>query len=111
MIDMKIREVVSNFTEEAKLIYGEKLSGVILYGSCARGEQTPDSDIDLLLLLTVRPQKIGVERNKIFDISDKLDRQYDVVLAPVFQSADVYHKYMSVSAFYQNIQREGVRFV
>ena len=111
MIDRKIKEVVASFAEEAKLIYGDKLSEVILYGSCARGEHTHDRDIDLLLLLTVKPQEIGVERNKIFDISDKLDRQYDVVLAPVFQSVEVYQKFRPVSAFYQNIQREGVRIV
>jgi predicted nucleotidyltransferase len=31
--------------------FGERLRGVILYGSEARGEATDDSDIDLLVLL------------------------------------------------------------
>lgn len=31
--------------------YGERLRGVILYGSEARGTAEPDSDIDLLVLL------------------------------------------------------------
>ncbi|GAB4464966.1 MAG: hypothetical protein Kow0070_27150 [Anaerolineales bacterium] len=31
--------------------YGERLKGVILYGSMARGEATAASDIDLLVLL------------------------------------------------------------
>ncbi|MCI8646969.1 MAG: nucleotidyltransferase domain-containing protein [Firmicutes bacterium] len=109
MIDSKISAVVSSFAEEAKTLYGDKLSEVILYGSCVRGENTPDSDIDILLLLTVEPQEIGKERRKLFDISDELDRKYDVVLAPVLQSVEVYNKYMPVSVFYQNIQKEGVR--
>lgn len=66
--------------------------GIILYGSCARGDNTTDSDIDILLLLSVAPEEIGEERNKIFDISDELDLKYDVVLAPVFQQVD-YSKY------------------
>lgn len=109
MIDSRIKEIVSNFATEARSIYGDKLSEVILYGSCVRGEDTPDSDIDILLLLTVAPQEIGEERNRIFDLSDKLDMEYGVVLAPMLQSEEVYKKYMPVSVFYQNIQREGVK--
>ena len=31
--------------------FGQRLKGVVLYGSEARGQATPDSDIDLLVLL------------------------------------------------------------
>lgn len=109
MVNDKIHEIVSLFADEAKSIYGNKLEEVILYGSCARGDNDSDSDIDILLLLSVPPQEIGAERNKIFDMADKIDLKYDVVLAPVFQSVEIYNKYMPVSAFYQNIAKEGVR--
>lgn len=109
MVNDKIHEIVSLFADEAKSIYGNKLEEVILYGSCARGDNDSDSDIDILLLLSVPPQEIGTERNKIFDIADKIELKYDVVLAPVFQSLEIYNKYMPVSVFYQNIDREGVR--
>lgn len=109
MMEKRIKEIATIFAEEAKQIYGEKLSEVILYGSCARGDNASDSDIDILLLLAVDPQEIGAERNKIFDVSDRLDLEYDVVLAPVLQSTEVYEKYLSVSAFYQNVLREGVK--
>ena len=33
-------------------VYGDRLRGVVLYGSEARGEATPDSDVDILVLLT-----------------------------------------------------------
>lgn len=109
MVDNKIKEIVSIFAKEAQSLYGSKLHKVILYGSCARGDNMDDSDIDILLLLSVASEKIAEERNKIFDISDELALKYDVVLSPVFQSVDIYNKYMQVSNFYQNIQREGVR--
>lgn len=109
MMEKRIKEIATIFAGEAKQIYGEKLSEVILYGSCARGDNASDSDIDILLLLAVDPQEIGAERNKIFDVSNRLDLEYDVVLAPVLQSTEVYEKYLSVSAFYQNVLREGVK--
>lgn len=109
MTEAKIQEVVQKFAEEAKKIYGMKLMEVILYGSCARGDFAQDSDIDIMILLNVPEEDINSERKRIYDVSDKLDLEYDVVLAPVFQNYQVYQKYMSASVFYQNVKREGVK--
>ena len=109
MSDQKIKQVVEAFAEESKNLYGSKLNTIILYGSCARGDYTDDSDIDILLLLNVPVEELGKERRRIFDVAGKLDLEYDVVLAPVLQSEEIYTKYMPVSAFYQTVQREGVR--
>lgn len=109
MTEEKIKEVVDKFADEAKKIYGSKLQKIILYGSCARGDFENDSDIDILVLLDVPQENINSERNRILDVADKLDLDYDVVLAPVFQNYTVYQKYIPVSVFYQNIEREGVK--
>lgn len=109
MTEEKIKEVVSKFSEEAKRIYGAKLYKVILYGSCARGDFEQDSDIDIMVLLDVPQEAIGLERKRILEVSDKLDWDYDVVLTPVFQNYKLYQKYIPVSKFYQNVQREGVQ--
>ena len=107
MNEAKIMEVVTNFAEEAKKIYGTKLKEVILYGSCARGDYEADSDVDIMVLLSVPREMINTERKLIYDVSDKLDLEYDVVLTPVFQNYEFFQKYMSASAFYQNVQKEG----
>lgn len=109
MTEEKIKEVVDKFAEEAKKIYGTKLKEIILYGSCARGDFCQDSDIDLLVLLNVPKENINAERNRILDTADKLDLDYDVVLAPVFQNYTLYQKHIPVSVFYQNVQKEGVK--
>lgn len=107
MNEAKIMEVVTKFAEEAKNIYGTKLKEVILYGSCARGDYGADSDVDIMVLLSVPREMINTERKLIYDVSDKLDLEYDVVLTPVFQNHEFFQKYMSASAFYQNVQKEG----
>lgn len=80
-----------------------------MYGSCARGDFEQDSDIDIMVLLDVPQEAIGLERKRILEVSDKLDWNYDVVLTPVFQNYKLYQKYIPVSKFYQNVQREGVQ--
>lgn len=109
MTKTEMQQAVNEFAEEAKRIYGAKLKEIILYGSCARGDFTPESDIDLMILLDVPGEEINFERRRIYDISDRLDRYYNVVLTPVFQNYEVYRKYMDASVFFQNVQREGVR--
>ena len=109
MTEKNLRIAASRFAEEAKRVYGPKPNGVILYGSCARGTYSADSDIDLMVLLDVPREEISSERRRMAEVADRLDMDYDVVLAPVFQSYKLYQQYMPVSAFYQNVQREGVR--
>lgn len=110
MTEEKIKEVMEHFSSEAKKIYGKMLRRIILYGSCARGDFAPDSDIDVMVLLDIPQDRMSEERKKILDISDKLDWDYDVVLAPVIQNYQLYQDYLAVSKFYQNVQREGVQY-
>lgn len=109
MTEEKIKVVSEIFAGEARKIYGNKLRDVILYGSCARGDFQKDSDIDIMLLMNVPKENLSEERSKIFSLADQLDLEYEVVLAPVLLSYEVYENYLPVSAFYQNVQREGVR--
>ncbi len=81
---------------------------MILYGSCARGDYV--EDIDIMILVDIAQEELGKARKQILDISDQIDLEYDVVLAPVVQNYQLYQQYMPVSGFYQNVQREGVRY-
>lgn len=105
----KIKEVMQEFAAEARKVYGSRLYAVILYGSCARGDFAEDSDIDVMVLLDVAEEELGTERNQIIDIANRLDWDYDVVLAPVLQNYKTYEHYLPVSVFYQNIQKEGIK--
>ncbi|MCI8663279.1 MAG: nucleotidyltransferase domain-containing protein [Hungatella sp.] len=108
MYEEKIKSVVAQFAEEIKGMFGNSLHNIILYGSCARGDFTKDSDIDLMILLDIPREEIGKARRQITDISDKFDLDNDVVLAPVIQDYQLFLQYMPASGFYQNIQKEGV---
>ncbi len=61
-------------------VYGDRLRGVVLYGSEARGEATPDSDVDILVLLA-GPVALGQELRTIIAALYPLPLEVDRVLA------------------------------
>lgn len=103
-----VREVVQNYSLEAKRIFGSQLKAVILYGSYARGDFDRDSDIDIMVLLDIPREQLPEARKKMRATANELDMEYDCVISSVFQSYDVFECYKCASPFYQNIEREGV---
>jgi predicted nucleotidyltransferase len=55
------KELARRFTEALRERLGERLLAVALFGSVARGEATPDSDIDLLVVVSECPSETLME--------------------------------------------------
>ena len=87
-------------------VYGDRLRGVVLYGSEARGEATPDSDVDILVLLTV-PVALGRDLRTIIEALYPLQLEMDRVLEafPVDEADYLRGEY----AWYRNAQKDGLR--
>ena len=49
--DEQMRKILSELSELLHQVYGSRLKAIILYGSVARGTQTKDSDIDIMVLV------------------------------------------------------------
>lgn len=76
-------------TEDIKKLYGERLRNVLLFGSWARGDAHPESDIDLLVVLD-RVEDVWREHERIDDIlyRHSLDNN-TVVSATIVSEADL----------------------
>ncbi len=47
----EIARLLHELKEQLRALYGERLVKVVLFGSVARGEDTPESDVDVLVVL------------------------------------------------------------
>ncbi len=102
---MPIKKVLAEFKREVKKVYGEKLKEIILYGSWARGKATPDSDIDLVLVLEGRVIP-GKEIDRIIDVIAGINLKYGVLLS-VYPISERNFSILN-SPLLLNVRREGV---
>lgn len=47
----ELKIVLQEVENASKQLYGDKLNKIILYGSYARGDNTEESDIDIMIIL------------------------------------------------------------
>ena len=63
------QDIILEFFRQVRRLLGDSLSKVILYGSCARGEDTENSDIDIMLLTSLTDEEIEKVENSVFDLA------------------------------------------
>jgi len=97
--------VVREFRRAVEQAYGERLRAMALYGSLARGEWTPDSDIDVLVLLD-NGLDIRAERDRVWRLAWELNHRHDTLLAPLVLPEDEYRR--GAAPIFLNIRREGI---
>jgi len=86
-------------------LYGPRFKGLILYGSTARGTDTSESDIDLLVLLQ-GPVSVGEEIFRIWDVLYPLQLECDRLISVMPADAESYRN--GESMLYENVLEEGV---
>ena len=81
---------------------------IILYGSYARGDDRPDSDIDILVLLN--KENITYEDEKkithpLYDLEFKTQQ----VISPLIRSRKIWYEKYPNTGLFINIKNEGIR--
>jgi uncharacterized protein len=87
-------------------IYNERLRGVYLYGSAARDELTPESDIDVAVVLDAVEDSVA-EHERTGQLGSDLSLEYDTVVSFLFLAEDGFQR--GRFAVHRIIEQEGVR--
>src|SRR5215813_6016750 len=86
-------------------LYAERLKGLVLYGSCARGTVGVESDIDLLVLLE-GPVDAPQEIRRIWTVLYPIQLESDRLLSVVPVDVALYDR--CEYALYRQAKAEGV---
>jgi len=102
---MERTQLLRELRERLEAAHGSRLAGVVLYGSEARGEAGPDSDIDVLVLLngpvdSWRDLRVSIEA--LYPLVLELERP----IHPKPVAADVYEA--GEFPLYRRVKAEGV---
>lgn len=85
MIEERIYRLLAELKTGLEEIYGNRLKGVYLFGSYARGEQDQESDLDVLIALDNFPH-YGQEIERTGPLTSELSLRYSLSISRVIIS-------------------------
>lgn len=106
--DAELQEVLKQVKRSSQKLYGSKLNKIFLYGSYARGSQTEESDIDIMIILNCSMDEIKKLRGKTAEMSSDISLEQGVFLSVLLRDKEHFDENVNFLPFYQNIAREGI---
>jgi uncharacterized protein len=100
-----LTQILAEFRRGLEEVYGPRLVRLVLFGSQARADSLPDSDVDVMVVLhgPVNPLE---EARRISRFRGDLCLRHNVVITCVYLSAK--DAQLAESPLLQNIAAEGV---
>ncbi|MBC6476437.1 MAG: nucleotidyltransferase domain-containing protein [Hormoscilla sp. GM7CHS1pb] len=101
----RLTVIIAQLRQALERMYGEQLVKIMLFGSQARGDARPDSDIDILIVLN-QPFNYGDENERISFPVAEICLEYNVIISFVLATMEQF-QYQN-SGFFRNVRREGI---
>ena len=86
----------------------DKLSAIVLFGSCARKDYTDESDIDIAFIIDDTDENMYKYRKKINSIISEISSKYFEDIGTVCISEKSFNEKKKWYPFYVNIEKEGI---
>lgn len=101
-----VQSAITAYVQRVVSDYADGLISITLYGSQARGEASPESDIDLFVVVKNQVTEL-VEA--LANVAWEIQFEHDVVIADVIRGLDELEQLQYEGfPYYQNLEREGI---
>lgn len=105
LVNPKVQAIMDKLRRRFEMVYGPRLERMILYGSHARGDADPSSDIDILVVLR-GPVNSAEEIARTGEFVADLSLRFGEVISCVFFDEEQFlHRN---GPLLRNIRREGI---
>ena len=104
-MERALDSILREYRRRLEEIYGPRLLGLVLFGSRARDDADPDSDIDVLIILS-GPLDDWAETQRTSKVTSEVSMEFDADIARMFVAAEDYAE--KTLPFYEAVRREGV---
>jgi len=103
------KKLLDDLLNELKIgldgVYGTRLKGLYLYGSCARGEEDEESDVDVLVVLE-QFDHYAAEVNRTGELASELSLKYGITVSQVFVREREW--FYGDTPFLSNVREEAI---
>lgn len=100
-------EDIKDFADEVRSVFGDRLDEVILFGSYAKDEYVPGSDIDVMILVSEMDDS---DEEKVWNIAWEFAEDKDLKFSPkIYGTGEFEDKVSKGYSFYKEVSDEGVR--
>ena len=104
-VPLKIRKLMKELKEGLASMYGDRLKGLYLYGSYARGDYRQGSDVDVMILLTDY-ESYWNELERSTELASDVSLEYDVTVSRLIIKEIQWQE--SNMPVLRNIHKDGV---
>lgn len=106
--DERLKAILQETAGRLCQVYNKRLKAVIVYGSVARGMQTKESDVDIMVLVDGTDTELKKYAEELSDVSTEMALKYFMVFSIIDVKYQEYMDWRKVSPFYKNVDKEGV---
>lgn len=105
-IPCQISAIIHQFADDAKHLFPHKIMAEYLFGSYAKNTYTPDSDIDILILVNHFTPDI---QRQLSGLASDYSLEYDLYISPIVKDIEVWKKNQTFhTLFYQEVTQYGI---
>ena len=99
---------MKQYVDRVKKIYGSHVRQISLYGSYARGDFRPDSDVDIMILVDLAELELKAYAQQLSYMMYDFNMDNDLDIKPIAKSEAHFKKWIVNYPFYSNVHKEGV---